>query len=37
VLRFIGLFDTVVAVSGGRADEQPQLALRSGIAAASCS
>lgn len=27
VLRFIGLFDTVVAVSGGRADEQPQLAL----------
>ncbi|MDV9042629.1 DUF2235 domain-containing protein [Stenotrophomonas sp. RAC2] len=33
VLRFIGLFDTVVAVSGGRAEEQPQLALRSGIAA----
>ncbi|RAX28630.1 DUF2235 domain-containing protein, partial [Enterococcus sp. HPCN18] len=27
VLRFIGLFDTVVAVNGGRADEQPQLAL----------
>lgn len=32
VLRFIGLFDTVVAVNGGRAEEQPQLALRSGIA-----
>ncbi|WP_313205450.1 DUF2235 domain-containing protein, partial [Stenotrophomonas sp.] len=31
-LRFIGLFDTVVAVSGGRADEQPQLALPAGIA-----
>ncbi|WP_414540264.1 phospholipase effector Tle1 domain-containing protein [Stenotrophomonas forensis] len=33
VVRFIGLFDTVVAVSGGRADEQPRLALHSGIAA----
>lgn len=32
-LRFIGLFDTVVAVNGGRADEQPQVALRSGLAA----
>ncbi len=31
-LRFIGLFDTVVAVNGGRADEQPRLALRTGIA-----
>jgi len=26
VLRFIGLFDTVVAVNGGRADERPQQA-----------
>ncbi|HDS0949689.1 TPA: DUF2235 domain-containing protein [Stenotrophomonas maltophilia] len=32
-LRFIGLFDTVVAVSGGRADERPQTALPAGIAA----
>ncbi len=32
VLRFIGLFDTVVALNGGRADERPQLALHSGIA-----
>ncbi|WP_295570023.1 DUF2235 domain-containing protein [uncultured Stenotrophomonas sp.] len=32
-LRFIGLFDTVVAVNGGRADEQPQVALRNGLAA----
>ncbi|MGE6333815.1 DUF2235 domain-containing protein [Stenotrophomonas sp. NPDC077659] len=31
-LRFVGLFDTVVAVSGGRADEQPQLALPAHIA-----
>ncbi|MEN5268445.1 DUF2235 domain-containing protein [Stenotrophomonas sepilia] len=31
-LRFIGLFDTVVAVSGGRADEQPHLALHAGVA-----
>ncbi|WMJ68013.1 DUF2235 domain-containing protein [Stenotrophomonas sp. 24(2023)] len=32
VVRFIGLFDTVVAVSGGRADEQPRIALPSGVA-----
>ena len=32
-VRFIGLFDTVVAVNGGRADEQPRVALRSGVAA----
>lgn len=32
VLRFIGLFDTVVAVNGGRADEQPRVALRPGVA-----
>ena len=31
-LRFIGLFDTVVAVSGGRTDEQPHLALHAGVA-----
>jgi len=31
-LRFIGLFDTVVAVSGRRADEQPRIALPPGIA-----
>ncbi|KAF1013810.1 MAG: hypothetical protein GAK31_02827 [Stenotrophomonas maltophilia] len=31
-LRFIGLFDTVVAVSAGRADEQPRTALPRGIA-----
>lgn len=33
LVRFIGLFDTVVAVNGGRADEQPRVALRSGVAA----
>lgn len=33
-LRFIGLFDTVVAVNGGRADEQPRIALPAGIAEA---
>ncbi|OBU66463.1 type IV secretion protein Rhs [Stenotrophomonas maltophilia] len=32
LVRFIGLFDTVVSISGGRADEQPQLAMRRGIA-----
>ncbi len=32
VLRFIGLFDTVVAVNGGRADEHPRLALQAGVA-----
>ena len=32
MLRFIGLFDTVVAVNGGRADEQPRMALPAGIA-----
>ncbi|WP_164270985.1 DUF2235 domain-containing protein [Stenotrophomonas sp. B1-1] len=31
-LRFVGLFDTVVAVSGRRADEQPRIALPAGIA-----
>lgn len=34
VLRFIGLFDTVVAVNGGRSDEQPRIALPAGIATA---
>ncbi|MDV3515979.1 MULTISPECIES: DUF2235 domain-containing protein [unclassified Stenotrophomonas] len=34
VLRFIGLFDTVVAVNGGRADEHPRIALPAGIAEA---
>ncbi|MCR8716442.1 DUF2235 domain-containing protein [Stenotrophomonas indicatrix] len=34
VLRFIGLFDTVVAVNGGRADEHPRIALPPGIAEA---
>ncbi|XFC37864.1 DUF2235 domain-containing protein [Stenotrophomonas indicatrix] len=33
-LRFIGLFDTVVAVNGGRADEHPRIALPAGIAEA---
>lgn len=33
LLRFIGLFDTVVSVNGGRADERPQVQLRAGIAA----
>lgn len=33
VVRFIGLFDTVVAVNSGRADEQPQVRLRDGVAA----
>lgn len=33
VVRFIGLFDTVVAVNSGRADEQPQVRLRDGMAA----
>ena len=32
LLRFIGLFDTVVAVSGGRADERPRVALAADIA-----
>ena len=32
VIGFIGLFDTVVAVKGGRADEQPRLRLPPGIA-----
>lgn len=31
-LRFIGLFDTVVAVSGGRTDEQLHLELHAGVA-----
>jgi len=34
ILRFIGLFDTVVAVNGGRADEHPRIALPAGIAEA---
>nr|WP_303638070.1 DUF2235 domain-containing protein [Stenotrophomonas sp. 704A1] len=33
LLRFIGLFDTVVAVTGRRAGEQPRIALPAGIAA----
>ncbi|MEG0186557.1 MAG: DUF2235 domain-containing protein [Stenotrophomonas sp.] len=32
LLRFIGVFDTVVAVNGRRADEQPRIALPAGIA-----
>lgn len=32
VIGFIGLFDTVVAVSGGRADEQPRVHLPAALA-----